>query len=51
MNEAVEVTEKHMLGALCEDLGGANEQTCTRKLHFFTLVPPLSTLSTLFLCV
>ena len=27
MNEAVEVTEKHMLGALCEDLGGANEQT------------------------
>ena len=26
--------EKHMLGALCEDLGSANEQTCTRKLHF-----------------
>ena len=34
VNEAVEETEKHMLGALCEDLGGANEQTCTRKLHF-----------------
>ena len=29
--------EKHMLGALCEDLGSANEQTCTlhfHKLHF-----------------
>ena len=34
IDEHVDEAEKHVLGALCEDLGGVNGQNCTKPLHF-----------------